>query len=33
MPGLKIYNGDIADFLIMQISTPLNIRKCPFIAN
>lgn len=33
MPGMKIYNGDIAEFLIKQISNPLYIRKCPFIAN
>ncbi len=33
MPGMKIYNGDIADFLIRQISSPLYVRKCPFIAN
>ncbi|MGG2015230.1 NAD(P)H-binding protein [Bacillus sp. S10(2024)] len=32
IPGLKIYNGDIADFLIKQISSPLYLRKCPFIA-
>jgi len=33
IPGLKIYNSDIADFLIKQIASPLYIRKCPFIAN
>lgn len=33
MPGIKIHNGDISDFLIRQIFSPLYVRKCPFIAN
>ncbi|CAM4249598.1 NADH-flavin reductase [Bacillus manliponensis] len=33
MPGVKIHNGDIARFLIEQISDNTYIRKCPFIAN
>lgn len=33
MPGMTIRNGDIARFLIEQISDATYVRKCPFIAN
>ncbi|MEW5548933.1 NAD(P)H-binding protein [Peribacillus frigoritolerans] len=33
MPGIKITNIDIADFIINQISDNKYIRKTPFIAN
>lgn len=33
MPGIKITNTDIADFIINQISDKKYIRKTPFIAN
>lgn len=33
MPGMKMTNSDIADFLISQISDTKYIRKYPFISN
>ncbi|HWO97233.1 MAG TPA: NAD(P)H-binding protein [Bacillus sp. (in: firmicutes)] len=33
MPGIKIRNTDIADFIIYQINDKKYIRKTPFIAN
>lgn len=33
MPGIKIQNGDIAPFVIKQISSDRYVGKCPFISN
>ncbi|EST12546.1 NAD(P)-dependent oxidoreductase [Sporolactobacillus laevolacticus] len=33
MPGMKMTNSDIADFLVNQISDTKYIRKYPFISN
>lgn len=33
MPGMKMTNADIADFLVGQVSDQRYIRRCPFISN